>query len=408
MRLPPLSVSAADRLLAELVPSFREEQVPLAKAAGRVLARPLLADRDAPPFHRVAMDGIAVAGAAWEAGQRRFRLAGTAAAGEAPLRLADPAQALEVMTGAVLPEGCDRVVPVEDLVREGDQQVSVRADLACPPGRHVHARADDARAGDQLLAAGLRLDSPALAVAASVGASCLWVRRAPRVALLATGSELVDVADTPQAWQIRASNLAACAAALERAGHAPLLARRVQDDPDRLARSIHEALEAAELLVLSGGVSMGRYDLVPGLLEQAGGVARIHGVLQRPGKPLLVVDFPARPGRLAVGLPGNPVSALTCLHRHVLPWLAAAEGRVEPLFRVPLLESVKRPRGLSLFLPVRLEPDPHGRAAARPAPTGGSGDLVRLAGSHGFVELEPDAEGRPAPAGTLAHFRAWS
>lgn len=400
MQQPLISVALAYETLLRACPDWGQVELPLAQALGRVLHVPILADRDAPPFPRVAMDGVALAVSSWEAGIRRYRVAGLQAAGDPPGRRAAPDSVLEVMTGAVLPEGCDCVIPVEELVRDGEW-VELHPIQEPRLLQHVHAQGSDARAGAELLPTGCRLDSPALAVAAGAGAHTVSVRRRPNVALLSTGNELVPIPATPAPWQIRASNLCALEAALRAAGHAPQRARLVDDDPGRLGAAIALALDEQELLILSGGVSMGRFDHVPALLVEAGGRLLVHGVAQRPGKPLLVMDFPDRPGRLAVGLPGNPVSALICLHRYVLPLLDTAEGRERSVWRLPVPDEPTPPRGLTLFLPASLEADAFGGPQARLRPVAGSGDFIRLAGSAGFVEVDD------APAGTPRRFFPW-
>ncbi|MDP2360475.1 MAG: molybdopterin molybdotransferase MoeA [bacterium] len=402
-----LSVAEAYALLQAARPDWGREELPLEAAAGRVLAAPVLADRDLPPFPRVTMDGVALAHAAWAEGGRAFHLAGVQAAGEPPLRLPDPASAIEVMTGAFLPLGCDCVVPVEELEREGTL-VRLAADHPLTAGACVHVQGSDGQAGSLLLAPGTRLDSPALAVAASAGATRLSVLRRPRIALIATGSELVPPGERPLPWQIRASNGLALRAALAAAGQGEAELSLVDDDPGRLAAAIEGALARADLLVLSGAVSRGRFDHVPGLLREAGARLLFHGVAQRPGKPLLAAVLAGEPPRLVLGLPGNPVSALVCLHRYLLPLLAEVAGRPPAPRPVRLAQAVEGIGPLTLFLPVALSEEA-GATLAWPHPTAGSGDYLALVGSAGFVQLDqPHAGHNRQETGAVAVFHPWS
>jgi molybdopterin molybdotransferase len=398
--LTPAEATAAITAHVTLLPT---ERAPLAACGGRVLREPVRAERDAPPFDRVAMDGIALRHASLAAGARRFQVAGTQAAGHPPLVLTDPRACLEVMTGAVLPSGCDTVVPVEDVYREGQEAV-LQPEPRLAPWQHVHRRASDARAGDLLLDAGTELRAPEVAIAASAGLATLEVTRQPRVAVISTGDELVDPGVPILDHQVRRSNSYAVATALAGRCGAQVEDAHVRDDEDAIAAVIASALERNDVLVLSGGVSMGRFDHVPRVLNRLGVREIFHRVAQRPGKPMWFGVAPQ--GQPVFGLPGNPVSVLVCLVRYVLPALAHARGLPPSAPRtVALAEPVSFRPALAWFLPVALESDADGRSWAWPRPTKGSGDFNALAGTSGFVELPPGpidvARGTPAP------FHAW-
>ena len=396
-----LTPAEADTVIAAAIAPLSSEQVPLAACAGRILRSPLFAERDAPPFDRVAMDGIAFH--AGPAARRRFRVAGIQAAGSPALSLASDGDCFEVMTGAVLPVGCDTVVPVEKLRITGGH---AELEAACipEPWRHVHRRGADARAGDRLLEPGMRLGAPELAVAASAGEALLSVSRAPRIAVITTGDELVEPGQPIEGHQVRRSNAYGIAAALTLAGFSPHANLQLPDHEETLATALGAALERHDALVLSGGVSAGRFDHVPRVLTSLGVRERFHGIAQRPGRPMW---FGAGDGGAAVfALPGNPVSVLVCLARYVVPALArlvGADSRAIP--QVALARPYVFAKALTCFLPVTLGYDRDGRALAEPRPTDGSGDFIALAGTDGFVELPRG----PAthPAGLVVPFHRW-
>ena len=378
-----LTPAEADAAIAAAVAPVSEERAPLAACAGRILRAPILAERDAPPFDRVAMDGIAFARGSED--RRRFRVAGVQAAGSAPLALASGADCFEVMTGAVMPRGCDTVVPVEQVAMCGGH-----ADLAAgcdpEPWRHVHRQGSDARAGDVLLEAGTRLAAPELAIAASSGQAELSVSRAPRIAILTTGDELVEPGRPILPHQVRRSNAYGLAAALSLAGFAPATNLQLPDRKDAIESALREALEDHDVLVLSGGVSAGRFDFVPGALAALGVRAAFHGIAQRPGRPMWFGSVAK--GTAVFALPGNPVSVLVCLARYVVPALRhMACARAEEPTGVALAREYRFEKALTCFLPVKLGYDRQGRTLAEPRPTGGSGDFISLAGTDGFVEL---------------------
>ena len=396
-----LTPAEADAAITAAIAPVPQELAPLADCAGRILRGPLFAERDAPPFDRVAMDGIAFRAGAQA--RRRFRIAGVQPAGSPALRLASDGDCFEVMTGAILPSGCDTVVPVEQLrVAAGFAEL----DAACKaePWRHVHRRGADARAGDRLLDAGARLGPPELAIAASAGQARLPVSRAPRIAVVTTGDELVEPGQPIAGHQVRRSNAYGLGAALTLAGFPPARDLQLPDREDVLATGLGAALGSHDVLVLSGGVSAGRFDHVPRVLASLGVRERFHGIAQRPGRPMWFGT--SAPGTAVFALPGNPVSVLVCLARYVVPALARLVGAAPAAVpRVALARSYAMEKALTCFLPVVLGYDHAGRAMADPRPTDGSGDFIALAGTDGFVELPPG----PAthPAGLVVPFHRW-
>jgi len=382
-----LTPAEADQLIGQHLQCLPIESLPLAQCAGAVLRENIYAERDQPPYDRVAMDGVALDSHAVSAGRRSFRIQATQAAGDAPLTLDAPADCIEVMTGAVLPVGCDSVVPIEKLAIElGHAALALHAQVE--PWQNVHRRGSDTRQGALLLSAGRRLRAPEIAIAASAGMARIRVASQPMLAVISTGNELVEPGEPVLAHQVRRSNAYAVVSALRAHGFQRVADDHIRDDAEELRERLHFHLETHDVLVLSGGVSMGRFDLVPQVLGELGVRTIFHKVAQRPGKPLWFGVAPS--GAAVFGLPGNPVSTLVCLTRFVLPALRGSLGQSpQPAQRMALAAPVTVTPPLTHFLPVRLEQDDWGRDWAVPAPTNGSGDFTGLAGTEGFVELPP-------------------
>lgn len=398
-----LSVSEAAAIVLESVPPLPVEDCPLAGAHGRILREPVKADRDLPPFDRATLDGIAIAHASFADGTRSFKSEGVQAAGMIRKTLATAGACLEIMTGAVLPEGCDTVVPVEDLVAK-EKSFKLREGAAVAVGQGVHRKASDARKGETLIQTGTRLGSPAIAIAASVGMATLRTSQLPRVAVVATGDELVEVESRVADHQIRRSNDHAIRAALIAFGCPKVERFHLRDVADEVQKSLREILVRYDWVVVTGGVSKGKRDFLPSALETLGVKRRVHGVAQRPGKPFWFGVTPR--GTPVFALPGNPVSALTCLQRYVLPAMERAAGlRPVPQRVVALATPVTFKPPLAWLLPVRLSSAPDGRLLAEPDPSNTSGDFAGLVDTDGFVELPADQT--EFPAGTVAPFRAW-
>jgi molybdopterin molybdotransferase len=395
-----LTPAQAETLIEQHLTCLPIESLPLTQAAGAVLRENIYAERDQPPFDRVAMDGIAVSTAG--AGVGRLRVVGMQAAGDPPRTLHDPETCIEIMTGAMLPSGCDAVVPVEQIQRTGD--IAEIGRRTVQPWQNVHRRGSDCRQGTLLLAAGTRLSAPEVAIAAGAGMARLRVSAQPMIVVISTGNELVEPGETIAPHQVRRSNAYGITAALRQHGFARIADDHVIDDEARLTERLGFHLRTHDVLILSGGVSMGRHDLVPRVLEKLGVSLVFHHIAQRPGKPMWFGVSQSGPAVFA--LPGNPVSTLVCLSRYVLPALRSAMGQVPaPPPRITITAPVEVKAPLAFYVPVTLRTDEWGRTSAEPRPTNGSGDFTALAGTDGFVELPPGPN--TFPKGFVAPYFRW-
>ncbi|MEI6604922.1 MAG: molybdopterin molybdotransferase MoeA [Verrucomicrobiota bacterium] len=380
-----LSFREALDLLLQHTPVLSAESCRIEQAAGRVLREEIRADRAFPPFERVMMDGYALRAGDWLAGQRSFRVTGCAPAGQAAIALSEEAgTCVEVMTGAPLPMGADSIVPIEEISRSGTDGITITGSFVPVAGRFIHRSGSDASAADILLRPPTLLGSRQIGVAASCGAAWIQVSRLPRIAVIATGDELVAVDEQPAAHQIRQSNAHAITCALRRAGYAPQHVGTLGDDSDKFAEVLRQQLTACDWLVLTGAVSKGGRDFIPAVLDAIGCTRLFHGVAQRPGKPAGCWLGPA--GQVIMALPGNPVSALTGLHTMVLPALTVASGLPLAKRRVVMVAGgLDGLPSMTQHLPVTLRDDGRVEAAA----TGNSGDFIGLLKSDGFVTLPP-------------------
>ena len=389
-----ISVSQAEALIAEHLPAVGSERVALARAAGRILRQPVRAETDLPPFDRVTMDGIAIRCS--DPLPEHFVVAGEQMAGMAPGAAAvkDPRECVVVATGAVVPGGCDGVIPVERTRREGDR---IRLEPGYRPerGQFIHARGSDCLAGQEILAPGVRLGPAQMTQLASHGYGQVEVAALPSIAFVNTGDELLAPEAPLRAGSIRRSNDTAVGSALSLHGFDDLEVRHVADDPAAARDLLGQLLETRDVLILSGGVSMGQRDFVPGVLESLGVKCLFHRIAQRPGKPMW---FGLGPRRQAVfALPGNPVSALVCAVRYVRPALLEAQGLAPaPLVHACLAQPLAPHPELTRFVPVRLVHGLDGRTLAEPVATHTSGDFTAIAHTDGFVQLAPGSGDLPA------------
>ena len=396
-----ISVAEAEALIARHMPSFGVEQVSLDAAAGRVLRAPVFAERDHPAFDRVMMDGI---GVRWsDPLPTSFALAGSQLAGMARMALPSRDACLEVTTGAITPEGCDGIIPVEQTRRDGDRYGLVEG-YRPAKGQFIHAQGSDCRAGAKVLDAGVRLGAPEVAQLAANGVAQVEVAVSPSIAILATGDELVGVDAPLGEGQIRRSNDIAIAAALRGHGLDRVTLSHVTDDLEATTQALGALLAANDVVIVSGGVSMGQRDYVPDALAALGVKRIFHRIAQRPGKPMWFGVGPDR--QLVFALPGNPVSSLVCAVRYVRPALLAAMGLAPPEPELVCLDSdVGASESLTCFVPVHARQDQSGRSMAHPVVSPTSGDFASLVRAHGVVQL-PAGESR-ALAGATAPLYRW-
>jgi len=398
-----LTVASAEKLILERMPHFGCETVPIDDARGAILREIVTAERDQPPYDRVTMDGIAIKHDAWVNGCRSFRMQGTQAAGEPARPLTDPQHCVEVMTGAVLAPGADAVIPIEQLKLE-DGSAIVKHDYVVQERQYVHHQGSDQLRGQPLLEPGVLIRGPEMALLVAAGRPEVKVNRWPRIAVISNGDELVDVGQPISDFQVRSCNDRAISAALTQRGFRYVTRAVLPDDPKLLEKRIGELHTGHDVLILSGGVSMGKFDYIPAIMEALGIDLVFHKISQRPGLPMW---FGISDGDKSVfALPGNPVSSLVCLIRYVVTGLNHGIGRnpEKPLWTV-LSEPVEFLPELTYFVPVVLDPGDDGRVRARPKPTNTSGDFVSLAGTDGFVELE--RERKQFASGHRARFFAW-
>lgn len=385
-----IGVDEALRLLRAEATAPRAVEVGLDHAHGLVLAEEIRADRDLPPAAVSTMDGFAVRSSDVPAPGAALRIAGEVRAGQAPASAVGPGEALRIFTGAIVPPSADAVVMVE-LTRE-DPIRGLVAILEPPtPGQHIRVRGEDAREGDTVIPAGSPIHAAEIAALAAVGRTRFAAFAPPAVSVLSTGDEVVPADRTPLPHQVRNSNAATLLASLRELGLVGADLGIAPDEPAEIDRRLVRGLEA-EVLLITGGVSMGAYDLVGDALARAGMRLVFHEVAVRPGKPMLA----GRCGPcLVVGLPGNPVSTFTAFAVFVAPTLRRMMGHPRPdnlTVRATLVAPLRRRPGRTTYHLARLEPTERGFQVL-PIRTMGSGDVLSLSRANAFVVTQgaPDA-----------------
>ena len=400
-----ISVDKATELILKTQKPRVETKVSILKSMGQILSQPILADRNLPPYDRVMMDGFAARSESLASGVARFRLVAEQAAGSHGAKISNPDECIEVSTGAPLPYGANVVLPVEWSRRKGEfVQFEFPNNDAIRSWLYVHREASDYVVGTELIPAGTKVGPPEVAVAASCGYSRLDVFKSPSVSIIGTGAELVDIDEKPLPHQIRKSNIYALASTCQSIGVHDLKIETANDEIRVLKKVIRSLEKTSDVLVFSGGVSMGRHDHLPNALMGCGYERIFHGVSQTPGKPMW---FGRKPnGAIAFGLPGNPVSALVCFVRYVEPLVRCLLGcprAIQPV--VELDQKIEFEPPLTRFLPVRLKESSGQNPAATPCVPNNSGDLAALSGTDGFVEL--DAEMKTFRKGFRVRFFSW-
>jgi molybdopterin molybdotransferase len=373
-----ISTQEAFRLIQQHGLRKRPQRVAFQDAWGCQLAEDLRADMPLPPFDRVMMDGIAVRFSEIEAGCRQFTIAGIQAAGQPALTLPTGEHCLEVMTGAVCPLNADTIIPYEHLtIASGVAHVNILPERI---GKNIHPMGSDRKKGDVLVESGSMIGPAEIGVAASIGASELEVYPKPTIAICSTGDELVDVQEKPLSHQIRRSNVYAIQAALHANGYSSTV-HHVRDDQESIARYYQSELSKADIVIWSGGVSAGKFDYIPQVMQSMGVQEIFHRIEQRPGKPMW---FGVSASQTVFGLPGNPISTLACLCRYILPWLRTPKHKTV----AKVLQLLAPHAKLTFLVPVTR--DEHGEYVA--LSHRGSGDFSALAGLIGFAEFKQEDE----------------
>jgi molybdopterin molybdotransferase len=345
------------------------------------------ADRDYPPFDRVMMDGIAISYDAFITGERAFKVTGVCAAGEPQKKLVSGC--LEVMTGTTLPSGADLVIPYEHLkIENGVATISV--DQTRERFDSVHLAGSDCRKGDVVLRKNESWNGPHVGIAASMGTA--FEMETPKIMIISTGNELVD--HDPLPHQIRRSNAYALKASMELNGHKFVVLDHLSDDPLEVGEHYMKHAPDFDIMIYSGGVSKGKFDYLPNVWADMGVTRHFHQVAQRPGKPLWFGTDEKR-NTTVIGLPGNPVSSLVCLHRYFLS---------ERKMSAKLTREINFKKPLTYFVPVKIE-FCGGEMLAHPLDIKNSGEFTALAGSDGFLELPQDRE--KFNAGESFQFFSW-
>jgi molybdopterin molybdotransferase len=374
-------VEEAEKIILSQVRDFGTESIPFETSLGRVLAENLTADRDLPPFNRATLDGIAINYASFEKGIYSFHIKATQAAGDIPVDINAPDECIEIMTGAALPDTTDTVIGYEDLhIQNGIAKIL----SYIHQGQGIHTKGKD-KTKNEIVATASQVITPALInMAASTGKINLLVKKLPKVAVISSGDELVEVNEIPSPYQIRRSNGYMVKAALEQYNlRADIL--HIPDNPEIIKQKIKNCLQAYDVIILSGGISMGKFDYIPQALHELSVEKLFHKVQQRPGKPFWFGVHPD--GVLVFALPGNPVSTFMCLYRFVLHWLRACIGLPLQNIYAILNENVSFTLPLQYFLQVKLKVNGNGNIIAYPLAGNSSGDFSNLLDSDAFMEL---------------------
>lgn len=381
-----ISVNEALDLVLGTVKLAAIESIPLGEAVGRILAEDIFSDRPMPPFDRVAMDGIAIDYAAYDRGRKIFEIEGIGPAGSPQVILKDAAKCIEIMTGAPLPLGTNTVIRYEDVLQKG-QSFELQIDVQ--PNKNIHYQGSDHDKDIVLLRAGMKIKAIDINVLATVGKEQLLVYRMPKIAVISSGDELVEVGEIPKPYQIRRSNVYMLQARLRELGVAADT-YHFKDDSEAIYEEIQRILLDYDVLLMSGGVSKGKFDFIPEVLNRLGVEKLFHRVAQRPGKPFW---FGTKGDKTVFAFPGNPVSTLACFHKYFIPYLYKSIACSAPQkLKVRLANRVEFKAHLTYFAQASIQQNEEGIFEATMQKGNGSGDMVNPTRMDGFLELPAEKE----------------
>ena len=376
-----ISVEKATNIIIENSRDYGVEEVPLREANSRILAQDIVADRPLPPFNRVCMDGIAIAYKSYQVGHRTFQVEKVGAAGDPITTLDDPLKCIEIMTGAPLPVNTDTIIRYEDLIEKPDG-FKINAEIF--PNKNIHAEGQDHGKGEILLKHNTRIGASEIGVMATVGITKVKVKKYPRIALISSGEELVEISETPLPHQIRKSNIHVLQSRLQEMG---ITSEKFhfKDDTIDIVNKVRNLVDHYDVLMMSGGVSKGKFDFIPSVLENLRFQKLFHRVSQRPGKPFW---FGKKRNKMAFAFPGNPVSSFLCFHKYFITWLNACLNQdYHAEIKTYLLNNVQFKPDLTYFAQAKLILGKDARLYAEVRHGNGSGDLVNPTRNDGFVEL---------------------
>lgn len=380
-----ISVSEAEQIINNQAKAYGVEQVSLSKSIGRILAKDITSQRDYPPFDRVAMDGICIKHEDYKNGERQFIAKGLQAAGSKQLKLIEPNTCLEIMTGAMLSDGADTVVPYEQLEKKGNTFIIKNENLEVR--KNIHFKGKDCQTGSLLIKAYTRIEPHIIAILATEGMAKVPVLKLPSIAIVSTGDELVSINTVPKPYQIKASNSYMLASALQKLGITPEIFH-INDDKDALRSQLKAIINNHDVILMSGGVSKGKLDYIPETLKEIGVKKEFHRIAQKPGKPFW---FGSKDEKLIFAFPGNPASTLLCFKKYFESWLMLSTRQQPKNIKVKLQNSYIFKPQLTYFAQAKIIR--HRNTYIAQISTGnGSGDIANFGVIDGFVELPAHEE----------------
>jgi len=377
-----ITVQQAEDIILSQVQDFGKEDISYHEALGRVLAEDLTADRDLPPFNRPTVDGIAISYEAISKDRHSFTIKAVQPAGEPSIPIDSEDECVEIMTGAALDPSVDTVIRYEDIsINNGI--ATINTDVK--KGQNIHLQGRDKKEGEILVKADEVITSAIIGIASSIGKTSVSVKKLPNILIVSTGDEMVSAESVPSPFQLRRSNGITLQSALEKYKiKADFL--HLNDDYEEIKKELSRCINQYDVLLMSGGVSMGKFDYLPQVCEELGIEKLFHKIQQRPGKPFWFGKNKYR--KLVFAFPGNPVSVLMCFHRYFIPWLERSLKMNENPYQFAVLQNdIEFPFSLQYFSQVKLNVNHLGQLTAESVNTNGSGDFSHLAETHAFMEL---------------------
>ena len=376
-----ITVQQAENIILSQIQNFGEEYISYENALGRVLAENLTADRDLPPFDRPTVDGIAISYEAYEKGIQSFSIKAVQAAGEPSVSIDSEDECIEIMTGAALDHSVDTVIRYEDISIE---KGSATLHINIKKGQNIHLKARDKKQGEVLVKSNQVITPAIIGIASSIGKTSLLVKKMPKIIIISTGDEMVSAESVPNPFQLRRSNGITIQSVLKKYNiKADTL--HLNDDYKEIKKELSRCIDEYDVLLMSGGVSMGKFDYLPKVCEELGIEKLFHKIKQRPGKPFWFGKNSDQ--KLVFAFPGNPVSVFMCLHRYFIPWLEKSLGIESPHQFAVLQNDIDFPFSLQYFAQVKLQVNQFGQLTAESVTTNGSGDFSHLADTDAFIEL---------------------